>query len=129
VLGIEVRTSVQKNIGRVVDVLVDESGRVEAAVIEFGGFLGIGTRKIAIGWSALRFETEGKQMVAILELPRDQLVAAPEYKPGQPVVVTRVVRPQLPSVKEPPHQIAKPGPPKKQAPSAKRKRQHRQDRD
>jgi len=33
---------------------------VVAAVVEFGGFLGIGTRKIAVAWSDLRFETEGQ---------------------------------------------------------------------
>ena len=73
VLGIEVRSSQEKNIGRVVDLLADRSGAVEAAVIEFGGFLGIGMRKIAISWSDLRFETDGKQLVAVLDIPRDQL--------------------------------------------------------
>ena len=47
--------------GRIIDLLADRSGQVRAAVIEFGGFLGIGTRKIAVDWSALRFEGDGKQ--------------------------------------------------------------------
>jgi len=48
VLGIEVRSSHEKNIGRIIDLLTDPSRGVVAAVVEFGGFLGIGTRKIAI---------------------------------------------------------------------------------
>src|SRR5262245_40091445 len=46
VLGIEVRTSAEQNVGRIVDLLASRGGQVEAAVIEFGGFLGMGSRKI-----------------------------------------------------------------------------------
>src|ERR1700680_4704674 len=59
VLGREVRTSADRDLGRIIDVLVDRGGGVQAVVIEFGGFLGIGTRKIAVDWSALRFHRGG----------------------------------------------------------------------
>jgi hypothetical protein len=89
VLGREVRTRVEEDGGRIIDLLADRHGRVQAAVIEFGGFLGIGTRKIAVEWSALRFETGGKQPLVIVELTRDELRLAPEYKPSEPAVVRR----------------------------------------
>jgi hypothetical protein len=89
VLGREVRTRVEEDVGRVVDLLADRQGRVQAAVIEFGGFLGIGTRKIAVEWSALSFVIDGKQPVVIVEMTRDQLRVAPEYKPNEPAVVRR----------------------------------------
>jgi hypothetical protein len=108
VLGIEVRSSHEKNIGRVVDLLADRSGAVEAAVIEFGGFLGIGMRKIAISWSDLRFETDGKQLVAVLDIPRDQLRAASDYKPDQPNIVTKVIDPLMPSTEPPPPAATEP---------------------
>ena len=87
VLGIEVRSADERNIGRIVDLLADVHGGVGAAVIEFGGFLGIGTRKIAIDWSALRFETEEKQLFAILDIPRDQLRDAADFKPDRPSIL------------------------------------------
>jgi PRC-barrel domain protein len=89
VLGREVRTRVEEGMGRIIDLLVDREGRVQAAVIEFGGFLGIGTRKIAVEWPALRFETEGKQPAVIVDVTRDQLRVAPEYKPNEPAVVRK----------------------------------------
>jgi len=92
VLGMEVRTTSAENMGRIVDLLADLGGAVQAAVIEFGGFLGIGTRKIAVEWSALRFEADGKQSVAVLDKTRDQLRVAPEYKPGDQMVVVRADR-------------------------------------
>lgn len=90
VLGREVRTRVEEDVGRIVDLLADRQGRVQAAVIEFGGFLGIGTRKIAVEWSALSFESDGRQPVVIVEMTRNQLRVAPEYKPNEPAVVRRV---------------------------------------
>jgi hypothetical protein len=74
--------------GRIVDVLVDRAGQVRAAIIDFGGFLGVGSRKIAVDWSALHFPEPGKPGQRItLELNRDQVNTAPEYKDGKPVVV------------------------------------------
>lgn len=88
VLGREVRTRVEEDVGRIVDILADPHSRVQAAVIEFGGFLGIGTRKIAVDWSAISFENDGKRTIVIVDLSRDQLRLAPEYKPNeQPMIV------------------------------------------
>jgi hypothetical protein len=88
VLGKEVRSSANENMGRIVDVIVDREGRVRAAVIDFGGFLGVGSRKIAVDWKALRFDPDkAKRDVITLELTRDQVKAAPEYKEKQSVVV------------------------------------------
>jgi PRC-barrel domain len=89
VLGKVVRTRVEEDGGRIIDLLADRSGNVEAAVIEFGGFLGIGTRKIAVEWSALRFEADGKESVIVVDVTRDQLRVAPEWKPNEPAIVRR----------------------------------------
>jgi hypothetical protein len=124
VLGIEVRSSHEKNIGRIADLLVDRNGGVEAAVIEFGGFLGVGTRKIAIAWQDLRFDSDGKQLVAILDIPRDQLRTAPDYKPDEPTIVTKVIRPLTPSIEEPPHKFTQPPPPSPKQSRPLRKQRH-----
>ena len=56
VLGKDVLNAKGEEMGRIVDVLFDEKGQPHAAVIDFGGFLGVGMRKIAISWRALRFD-------------------------------------------------------------------------
>jgi len=128
VLGIEVRTRTEQNVGRIVDLLADRAGQLEAAVVEFGGFLGMGTRKIAIEWPALRLETSGKQIVAILDMPRDQLRAAPEYKAENPVVVRRVAQPTPGPEPVPAEESATPSAappqPAKEVPKPRRKRHH-----
>jgi hypothetical protein len=88
ILGREVLSTNGDDMGRIVDVLVDRSGEVRAAIIDFGGFLGVGSRKIAVEWSALHFPPPAQADAKIsLELTRDQVKAAPEYQDGKPVVV------------------------------------------
>jgi len=91
ILGRQVLSSAGEDMGRVVDVVVDRAGQVRAAVIDFGGFLGVGNRKVAVDWAALRFAPTGSRYDRItLELTRDQVNAAPEYRNGRALVVVGV---------------------------------------
>lgn len=87
VLGREVRSATDEKMGRIVDMLVDQSGQVRAAIIDFGGFLGVGSRKIAVDWKALRFSPAQERNRVLLEMTRDQVRAAPEYQEGKPIFV------------------------------------------
>jgi hypothetical protein len=87
-LGREVRSAADEDMGRIVDVIVDRAGTVRAAVIDFGGFLGVGSRKIVVDWNALHFGRVANKSDSItLELTKDQVKAAPEYKEDAPIVV------------------------------------------
>lgn len=87
VLGKQVRSSAGEDMGRIVDVIIDRSARVRAAVIDFGGFLGVGNRQIAVAWSAIRLPAEDKPGALVVEFTRDQLRVAPTYKAGEQVVL------------------------------------------
>ena len=86
ILGKKVHGPSGQGMGRIVDLLVDDSGQPRAAIIDFGGFLGVGTRKIAIDWHALRFDAVGTKETVVADLDRDQIKAAPEYKDSREVV-------------------------------------------
>jgi PRC-barrel domain protein len=88
VLGRDVRSTTDEDMGRIVDVIVDRAGMVRAAVIDFGGFLGVGSRKIVVDWNALHFGRIANKSDSItLELTKEQVTAAPEYKEDTPIVV------------------------------------------
>jgi hypothetical protein len=80
-------------IGSIIDILVDDQGRPRAAIVDFGGFLGVGSRKIAVDWQLMKFHPTDTAAQVILDLDRAQIQAAPEYKdPTQPA---EVVEPSL----------------------------------
>ena len=84
ILGSPVRSATDEDMGRIVDVIVDRAGDARAAVIDFGGFLGVGSRKIAVDWNAIRF---GGLNRITLDMTRDQVKAAPEYAPDKKEIV------------------------------------------
>jgi hypothetical protein len=92
ILGHKVADEQGKDIGRLVDVLVGPDGAPQAAVIDFGGFMGVGTRKIAVQWGALHFAPGDAKHPITLDMAQDQIKSAPEYKdvakPAPVVVAT-----------------------------------------
>jgi hypothetical protein len=68
-----------KEIGRVVDVMVDAGSNPRAAVIDVGGFLGVGSRRIAVNWSDLTFPATGTDSDIKLDLTSAEISSAPPY--------------------------------------------------
>lgn len=100
VLGKSVKSYKGEDMGHVVDVLVTLNGQTRAAVIDFGGVLGVGSRKVAVDWKTLSFASGPKGPI-VLALTRDQVRVAPEYKTGDPVVVLEL-SPSEPAAPKPP---------------------------
>ena len=87
ILGKDVQSAAKEDMGHIIDVIVDSAGVTRAAIIDFGGFLGVGSRKIAVDWNALHFGmVKGKEQIT-LDLTKDQVKAAPEFHEGKPIVV------------------------------------------
>jgi hypothetical protein len=70
-----------KELGLVTDILLDARARPRAAVIDFGGFLGVGSRKIAIDWRLFKLAPGQPDWKISLHLDRRDIQAAPKYKP------------------------------------------------
>ena len=60
-----------RDAGEVENLLVDQSGRVRAAVVEWGGFLGIGERRAVVPIEQIRIDAAGDR--AQLDMTRAQL--------------------------------------------------------
>jgi hypothetical protein len=80
VLGRKVVGPNGEDFGLITDVIVDRDGRPRAAVIDFGGFLGVGSRKVAVDWNLLQFEPGQRDRKAVLALGRREIQGAPEFR-------------------------------------------------
>ncbi|MDB5363315.1 MAG: hypothetical protein JWO51_4612 [Rhodospirillales bacterium] len=88
VLGKKVLGPVGEDMGRVTDLLLDRDAQIKSIVIDFGGFLGVGSRKIAIDWRLVRFVPDKPDAPIALSLGKADVQAAPEYKDSaQPPVM------------------------------------------
>jgi PRC-barrel domain protein len=71
-----------EDMGLVVDIVVDKDGDPRALVIDFGGFLGVGSRKIAIDWRLVHFRPANQDAPVQLMLSRVEVQDAPVFDPG-----------------------------------------------
>lgn len=55
VVGLNVYNDKNENVGSINDLLMDKSGSVKAAVISVGGFLGMGSRLVAVSYDKIKF--------------------------------------------------------------------------
>jgi hypothetical protein len=74
-------------LGRIVDLLADGQGKVRAVVVDVGGFMGVGNRKVAVAWSALRFAPGDKGPVMSIVIPPDRIKSWADYIVGRPVAI------------------------------------------
>jgi hypothetical protein len=84
ILGRKIVSPSNEELGRVINVLVDDRGRARAAVIDFGGFLGVGSRKIAVDWGQLVFKPDSAGGQVGLSMTREQIQGAREFKENTP---------------------------------------------
>src|SRR6185437_7422234 len=58
VVGLNVYNEKNENVGSINDLLMDKSGSIKAAVISVGGFLGMGSRLIAVPIDKVKFSEQ-----------------------------------------------------------------------
>ncbi len=102
ILGKKVQGAAGEDMGRVVDLLVDADGQPRAAVIDFGGFLGVGSRKIAVDWHLLQFRPADQKAPMQLSVTRAEVQAAPEFKEkNEPLQIVAPPAAEAPASPEP----------------------------
>ena len=72
-------------IGQINDVVIDSAGQAKTVVIGLGGFLGIGSKLVAVPFSAVKVgPVVESQRVVLLDVTKEQLEAAPAYRAEDP---------------------------------------------
>lgn len=79
-IGTKVVGPDNEQIAEVGDLVLTQDGKIDAVLIDFGGFLGIGEKRVAVGMDNLDFATDqnGNRYVFV-NFTKEQLDAAPAY--------------------------------------------------
>ncbi len=81
-MGSDVYGANDENVGNVNDVLLTAEGEVDAMVVDVGGFLGIGSRQVALGVDNLEFMVDaGGIWYVFTPFTSEELENQPEYNP------------------------------------------------
>lgn len=77
-IGMNVHGTDGKKLGDIKDLVIDpEEGGVEYAVLEFGGFAGVGDKYFAVPWEALQLDQPNKKLS--LDVHKKDLKNAPGF--------------------------------------------------
>jgi len=91
-IGVDVFSTADENIGNVDDVVADLDGQILGIVVGVGGFLGMAEKDVGIPMEALTFEMDGPEAEetwgwgtgrvnrVVVDYTEDQLEAAPEFR-------------------------------------------------
>ena len=78
-IGADVQTANNEDIGDVSDLIIGSDGQVMAIVVSVGGFLGMGEKDVAIGWDHVKRSGTADDVELRVDVTRDELKAAPGF--------------------------------------------------
>jgi len=99
VLGRTVRDAGLHVVGRIVDIVVDASGNPQAVVVDTGGFMGLGARRVAVDWAAVHMPAlDSPDTTVTIDLTDEQIQAAPDYNDRtKPALIVGAPPPEIPA--------------------------------
>jgi sporulation protein YlmC with PRC-barrel domain len=66
-------------VGDVNDLLVDKDGKIGAAIVGVGGFLGAGEKNVAVPFNALKLTEKNGKRYLVMDTTKETLNSAPGY--------------------------------------------------
>jgi len=84
VVGLDIHNSQNDDIGKIQDIVFDTSKKMTGYILSVGGFLGMGTRYVAVNPDAVNvsYDAQNRIWMATMNATKDQLKQAPEFKYG-----------------------------------------------
>lgn len=81
IIGQPAVNSQDEGVGNINDLVTDRSGKILAALIGVGGFLGIGEKDVAVRFEDLKLiRDENNNTKVVLNVSKETLASAPDYK-------------------------------------------------
>jgi sporulation protein YlmC with PRC-barrel domain len=69
-----------QKLGEIMDLLVNQGGQIQAAIVGVGGFLGAGEKDVAVSFNAIKATKKNDKTYLTLDTTKDALNKAPGFK-------------------------------------------------
>lgn len=81
-VGKEVYSVTDESVGTIDDLLLDDAGSITSVIIDFGGFLGMGTSQVSVGYDELTVLADGGRadVRVYIDATKEQVQAQPQYQ-------------------------------------------------
>ncbi len=79
IVGTKVYNDANENIGSVEDIVLKPDGTMDEVVLSVGGFLGIGSKYVAVPFSDLKISRDGNSLKIMTNGTKDSLKGLPDY--------------------------------------------------
>jgi hypothetical protein len=81
IIGMDVRNTANEDLGEIADVVIEDGKNIRALVLDVGGFLGLGERRVAVTPASVVIvkERDGGQY-ALVNATKETLTNAPQFK-------------------------------------------------
>ena len=73
-------TANDEKLGEISDIVLDRQGMISAAVIDVGGFLGIGAKPVAVSFQSLTMAPTESGPRIVVALTKEELNQAPQFR-------------------------------------------------
>ena len=70
----------QESVGTVSQLILDENDVITGAVVDVGGFLGLGAKPVGLQWDAMQRVKQEESVAFTTSLSREELENAPEFQ-------------------------------------------------
>lgn len=80
IIGMPVLNAKAQNVGEIADLILNQQHQVVATVLSVGGFLGLGSRSVAVPWKLVRIQASADGPVAVVAMSEKELAVAPEFQ-------------------------------------------------
>jgi sporulation protein YlmC with PRC-barrel domain len=87
-IGQEVFGPDDQSIGEISDLVLQEEGDTRAAIIDVGGFLGVGEKEVAIPFDQLEVSADGEETRVTVALSQEELEQLPAFEAREDVAAT-----------------------------------------
>lgn len=79
IVGLRVTDSQNKKLGSVSALILDDQNKVVGAVLEVGGFLGLGSKSVGVPWDKVDIQS-GDSPRVVIQMTEQEIVDAPEFR-------------------------------------------------